>query len=307
MLPPFKVLPEEITASSTIKAPSSALITFAGPFPTDWSSPPECTILFKDGIIVLDAAKSCLPDDFQTDTAVYYSPGTACPSGYAVATGCAQGMGSTTTTLTCCPVRFGITMSCVDNPSTTRSELADYQCTWTAGDKPRKMTYTWAGENSWGNVKTIMSDDDGVNAFGLRMVYESSDIPDPTAGGISHTNSFTSHDTSRGKPTGSADDKPSDDSISRSQSPGGLLAGAKAGLGIGITLSIMILAACAIWLYRRSGRTRQAVSPYGEMAIKGQQQQGDVSDGIYVGALKDGKQGEKYDLHSDALLMVRTH
>lgn len=60
---------------------------FEGPFLTDFAPADGCSQIkdvIVDGGYILDlyTDSNCLPSDFNTVTSAYYSPGTACPTGY---------------------------------------------------------------------------------------------------------------------------------------------------------------------------------------------------------------------------------
>ncbi|KAI9172329.1 hypothetical protein HJFPF1_01829 [Paramyrothecium foliicola] len=259
-----------------------SITAFAGPFPTEWVSPPQCTSFVSEAVIVLDAASSCLPKDFDTDTAVYYSPGTACPSGYTAQDYCSKS-NDATTTVTCCPVRESMTMWCVEDANALRPPWVDYQCTWSAGNTVTEVVVTSSSRHETYSATITMSGADGVNAYGIRMVYEASDISKSTSTSSPSRKSVQSTatssassssesdvvfqlaepsaDTSSNSPgestTNSSSNPAAATSDSGSASNGGLSTGAIAAIGVVVPLSVIAILVGAFLLFRR--RRKQQV------------------------------------------------
>lgn len=153
---------------------------FEGPFPTDFFVPSDCSGISAGGILAIDVKPTCLPENFNPDPNAYYSPGTGCPSGYTAQDSCTRSSGSTTT-ITCCPKRGDLTLQCVDDPQTLEGEYEHMFCTWSAGDQEMVLFATD------GNVEVsavTMSGHEAINAYGLRMVYEPTDIVRSEEGGL---------------------------------------------------------------------------------------------------------------------------
>lgn len=145
---------------------------FEGPFPTDFIVPSDCSGIWAGGVLAIDVKPTCLPRNFNPDHNAYYSPGTSCPSGYTAQDSCTRSSGSTST-ITCCPKRGDLTLQCVDDPKALEGEYEHMFCTWSAGDH-ETVLYATDGD---GDVSAVtMSGREGINAYGLRMVYEPTDI-----------------------------------------------------------------------------------------------------------------------------------
>lgn len=209
-----------------------SITSFQGPFPTSFSSPPRCSDLTSNSIVGFDFASSCLPKDFNPDPTAYYSPGTKCPSGYTAQDSCTRSSGQTST-MTCCPVRSDLIMWCVDDPKTLSGAWESMFCTWSAGEHETVLLVT-VDETSTPAV--TMSGADGINAHGLRMVYESSDLS-------TSTTAATATDTTSSDPGSS----------------GGLSTGAKAAIGVVIPVVVIALAIGLFFLYRRRKQRYGAV------------------------------------------------
>lgn len=132
--------------------------------------------------MVVDIQSSCLPSGFRTAEAAYFSPGIACPAGYWSA--CRNTQSSSLTTVTCCPSREGISLSCVD-PATLSDVWQDMFCTWTAPQSPGTEVLITMSENEKtstvtrlmvNGVGTAVTAGMGIAAYGVRMVHQSADL-----------------------------------------------------------------------------------------------------------------------------------
>ncbi|KAL3963348.1 hypothetical protein ACCO45_000352 [Purpureocillium lilacinum] len=200
-----------------------SITAFNGPFPTDWEPPERCTALTQRGIVGLDFAPSCLPESFIASPGVVYSPGTGCPSGYTAPAPCTKWTDAITTTITCCPVRGDLTLSCVPNDRALSLAWKDKFCTWSAGDKKTVLLVTTERSGTTSTRAVTMTGKAGVNAYGLRMVYQESDLPKSTTAG---------------------------------ETGGGLSTGAKAAIGVVIPLVAIAILVGAFFFIRRRRRAR---------------------------------------------------
>ncbi|KAF7549037.1 hypothetical protein G7046_g8467 [Stylonectria norvegica] len=174
---------EGTTARTTAKTTATVSnVSIMGPFPTAYPPLAGCYDEFSlDFIVHLDYASTCLPKDFNHNATAYYSPGTGCPTGYTAQPSCTRSVEVGTTTVTCCPVRDSLTMACVTDANLLNEAWVDQFCTWSAGNKETVILVT--GTNSEGVTFTgasTMSGSQGVNAYGLRMIYEPSDLAKET-------------------------------------------------------------------------------------------------------------------------------
>ncbi|KFA72194.1 hypothetical protein S40288_06032 [Stachybotrys chartarum IBT 40288] len=177
-----------------------SITSFIGPFPTDYSLPAQCSGYTRRDIIALDLAPSCLPDDFKTESTAYYSPGTACPSGYTAVESCTRSTDSVTTTVTCCPVRGDMTMWCVEEAASLFSVWTNMLCTWSAGETESVILYTSESGGSTVTAAETLSGGGGVNAYGLKMVFEASDLARSTSARPSRTTSTSAEPTAEASP-----------------------------------------------------------------------------------------------------------
>ncbi|UNI20837.1 hypothetical protein JDV02_006887 [Purpureocillium takamizusanense] len=238
-----------MSKTSDSKASDAMAITaFNGPFPTDWASPETCTALTQRGIVVLDYAPSCLPESFVASPGVIYSPGTACPSGYTAPAPCTRWSDDVSTTITCCPVRGDLTLSCVPNDRVLSLAWKDKFCTWSAGTQKTVLLVTSERSGTTTTRAVTMTGKAGVNAYGLRMVYQASDLPKSTTAG--QTSATRTGETGAATETG-GDDHPGDDGA-------GLSMGAKVAIGVGIPLvAIAILVGAFFFIRKRRRHARQ--------------------------------------------------
>jgi hypothetical protein len=189
-----------------------------------------------------------MPPGFSTsNSAFFYSPGIACPSGYWTACHDTTGV-STITTVTCCPTYRDITLSCVPNPLSLSEVWESLFCTWIA---PRStgtvVTVTKSVDGRTSTVTERVTWPGGINAYGVRMVYESTDLE--TLSTSAATSLSSSDDPTR---TGETSPDPSS-SNSIAAADTGLSTGAKAAIGVVVPLVVLgaLLAALLFWRRRR--------------------------------------------------------
>ena len=225
-------------------------VSIIGPFPTSPTVlPKHCNGLTSDVIVALNVAKTCLPRSFISDPVAFFSPGTGCPRGYTAPPSCTRSTDSITTTITCCPNNGGFEMSCVEDPATLSGPWEPMFCTWSAGSKETVVLVTSEDAGTTITSAVTWSGADGANAYGLRMLYEATDL---TASATA--TSATATDTSTTFQGGS--------SSSSSSSSTGLSLGAKIAIGVVIPL-VLIAALIGVLLWRRRKRRGPAASEIG--------------------------------------------
>lgn len=200
---------------------------------------------------MVDLTSTCLPDSFKTDA--YFSPGLACPSGYVSACHDATGVGSITT-VTCCPTLKDpdVTLGCVTT-STLSGSWSTLYCTWIAPESPGTMlplTSVVKGVTTTNNVK--FTSPGGLNAFGIRMVYEASDLSTKTTGKTSSSSSSSASQSSGGTSTSNP---PQNTDTGDS---GGLSTGAKVAIGVVIPLVALAALLGAFFWWRRRKHSYQS-------------------------------------------------
>ncbi|KAL0937235.1 transmembrane alpha-helix domain-containing protein [Colletotrichum truncatum] len=166
------------TASSTTKTRYVASTFPENPLPTsDFSPPASCSgVYLTNNVFAIDNDLACLPNKWNGASTAFYSPGTACPTGYTAQPQCSRNGGvRTVTTVTCCPYRAGITLSCVENDLTLAGPWETQFCTWMAGPAT-VVEYSISRSGSVERKAATMSNRDGINAWGIRMVYQESDL-----------------------------------------------------------------------------------------------------------------------------------
>lgn len=186
---------------------------------TTFTPPASCSgVYISGGVAVIDADLACLPQGFTSLSTNYFSPGIQCPAGYVTACNDNAGV-SSITTVTCCPYRGDITLGCV-TPSTLSGVWETLFCTWIAPASGTTVSITQSDEEggSTSTTASSLSSPGGINALGVRMVYQSSDLA---------AASGTSTATSTGaKNTGSAGNEDNDSG---------------AGLSTGVTIAIAVI------------------------------------------------------------------
>ncbi|KAK1978074.1 hypothetical protein LZ30DRAFT_599938 [Colletotrichum cereale] len=149
------------------------------PLPTADFSPPAAScagIYLTNGVYAIDNDLKCLPSKFNGASTAFYSPGTACPTGYTAQPQCSRNGGvRSITTVTCCPARGDMTLSCVEDDMTLGGVWETQFCTWMAGPAT-VVDITWSDAGAVATQAVTMKNRDGVNAWGIRMVYQASDL-----------------------------------------------------------------------------------------------------------------------------------
>ncbi|KAK4193250.1 hypothetical protein QBC35DRAFT_100271 [Podospora australis] len=238
------------------------------PLTTTFVKPLRCTGIYLPSprnVYMMDEQSACLPTGFKTDEKSFFSPGIACPSGYWSACSDSAGV-STITTVTCCPIyRSDVSLSCVD-PLTLSNRWANLFCTWMAPESGAVITVTWSSGGSVSKETPTVAYPGGVNAFGIRMVHQSSDL-------------FTaSSTTATASPTTTAQSDTQSNTAEPNTPPGATLAsisppannsslGTGAIVAIGVVIPLLaILTAIGFFLWwRRRKATGTADVPFAQM------------------------------------------
>ncbi|OAQ69920.1 transmembrane alpha-helix domain-containing protein [Pochonia chlamydosporia 170] len=228
-------------ASITKNTPSVVTSFAKNPLTTTFTRPKSCDGIYLSGFLAMvDVSSSCLPDGFKTDA--YFSPGLICPSGYISACHDTTGVKSITT-VTCCPTLKdpNVSLGCVTT-STLTDSWSTLFCTWIGPESSDSTLPVTTSDRGVTSVKNLgFHSPGGLNAFGIRMVYEASDLSTETKTTATPTGSASQ--SSGGAATSNP---PSDTSNS-----GGLSTGAK--VAIGVVIPIIALAALlgAFFWWRR--------------------------------------------------------
>jgi hypothetical protein len=146
------------------------------PLTTTFTPPADCSGFYEstDGLFMVDPMTSCLPPGASLSPTAYFSPGIFCPSGYVEACHDTRGV-STITTVTCCPVRGDVSLSCA-GPSGLAGVWATLFCTWIPPSST-SLSLTLSSDSGITSTKLVaFASPGGLNAYGVRMVYESSDL-----------------------------------------------------------------------------------------------------------------------------------
>lgn len=213
------------------------------PLTTTFTRPDVCSGIFlTGGLFAVDPWSSCVPSPFPKAATDYFSPGIACPAGYYTACHDTSGV-KTITTATCCPIIGDVSLSCVD-PLTLKGVFSTFFCTWVA-PSPTSLSVTVSSDGTTSTSLIKFQSPGGLNAFGYRMVQESSDFtttsPHATTGPSSTDGTTTSGSSST---TGATSTPP--------PSSSGISTGAKAAIGVIIPLVVLgILAALFFWWRKR--------------------------------------------------------
>ncbi|KAL7792444.1 hypothetical protein V8C37DRAFT_124222 [Trichoderma ceciliae] len=224
------------TATQALTKPSVPVVTSFpfNPLTTTFIRPTDCDGIFASTFLTgIDFSKSCLPKGFHTDQTSYFSPGLICPTGYYSA--CHDNIGAKSiTTVTCCPT-FGsdVSLSCV-TASTLRSVWSTLFCTWIApGGDGTMLPMTVSGNGITSTVQGSFTAPGGLNAFGIRMVYQKTDTETTTMATMT-ASTTASTGTKSGRPTKTSDSDSGDSSPALSSA-------AKAAIGAGVAVPIVVV------------------------------------------------------------------
>uniref|UniRef100_L2FC81 Transmembrane alpha-helix domain-containing protein n=1 Tax=Colletotrichum fructicola (strain Nara gc5) TaxID=1213859 RepID=L2FC81_COLFN len=137
------------SSSSTATSTYSSVVVTSFPFnplTTQFVAPTYCSGIYNGAVYMVDPQENCLPTSHSKDETAYYSPGYVCPEGY----------------------------------MTARRYHPLLFCTWIAPEGTRIDIVHTADTSTWIEQEYVTSPG-GVNAFGVRMVYQSTDIASATA------------------------------------------------------------------------------------------------------------------------------
>jgi hypothetical protein len=247
------------------------------PLTTTFTRPPgsACGGIYgpaKVNVFIIDDEPSCLPSGFSTsNSAFFFSPGVACPEGYWTACYDTTGVASITT-VTCCPTYGAISLSCVPNPLKLRAQYETLFCTWRAPPSPgADVRVTKSDDGRTRFVMEHMTDPQGINAYGVRMVHQATDLlpPSSSSSASSSASSTASPPPDNTSPPGSDNgDSDNGSADSESGSSGGLSTGTKAAIGAGVAVPLTVLALCLAFFFfwrrrRQQQQQQQPPSPAG--------------------------------------------
>ena len=243
--------PLYLAMTTTAAAGVSVVTSFAyDPLTTTFSRPQDCNGIYKpEYLYMVDASSTCLPTGFKTDA--YFSPGLICPAGYYSACHDNTGVPSFTT-VTCSPVlnMLDITFSCVT--TTTRTGVwTTLYCTWVADSTRLLVTQSSNGVTS--TVKEEFRSPGGLNAYGVRMVHQSTDLIATTSATATAPATATVSITQSALPAQTA-----------AVLSGGLSVGAKIAIAVVPSVFALAMLAGMLFLWRRRKRRSGSEGEYGE-------------------------------------------
>lgn len=243
-----------MTTTTSYSSPIQSSFT-VNALTTTFTPPATCTgAYFSNGIFVLGEDTACKPSGFADASTDYFSPGLACPSGYYTA--CHDNAGvSSITTVTCCPAIGDISLGCV-TPSTLSEVWSTLYCTWIAPEDATQIRLTLSTDGTTSTVAESVSSPGGLNAQGIRMVYEATDTETTattttgTGSGTTSAATATATATATNTSTSSADNS--------SDSSSGLSTGATAAIAVVIAVvGIGGVIGVFFWLRKRKQRREQ--------------------------------------------------
>ena len=228
------------------------------PLTKTFTPPSDCNGVYLSTVYMIAPSTTCLPPSASLQATQYFSPGLICPTGYASACFDTRGVKSITT-VTCCPIVGDITLSCA--PTDKNEIWSTLYCTW----NPASVTsilVTLSEDSRTSSRSVPFTSPEGINAFGVRMVYQSTDLITSTSTSTS-TSSSPSQTTSGGETTQPPTSTTSGISQpltsntpqvppSSSTSSSGLSTGAKAAIGVVVPLAALAVLAALFFWWKRS-------------------------------------------------------
>ena len=238
-----------ITSTTTITRSPLVITSFPSiPLTTTFTPPGSaCGALYdpaNDGLLIIDDQPSCLPSGFSTsDSAFFFSPGIACPSGYRSACHGTEGVASITT-VTCCPTYGSISLSCVPDPLSLQGVWETLFCTWRAPASPgTEVIVTMSGDGRTSFEAVRVTDPGGINAYGVRMVHQATDL---LAASTTSTSGVSPQSTTTNPAT-----TPNTTTTTTTTTSSTLSTGAIAAIGVVVPLTVIALCVAGFFLWRR--------------------------------------------------------
>ncbi|KAL2121597.1 hypothetical protein VTJ04DRAFT_5624 [Mycothermus thermophilus] len=271
MASPTTTAPQPVDTALPSEARTRRLITSFPykPLTTYHRRPWDCTGIYMEEnppLLVIDNKSSCLPDNFAGSTddsrSFFFSPGYQCPEGYWTA---CRRTASSLTTITCCPIlNTDIALTCQPDPMLMGGILASYFCTWQAPAFGTPVTITHS--DTLGKTSTFtkhIGSTEGLNAYGVRMVYRIEEVPKrlSTAVSTAAMPTATPTMTTTGMET-SIDNNDADNGDAASSLSTGLSTGMKIAIGVSTSLCVLtvILVGFFLWRWRRQKQREQLTS-----------------------------------------------
>ncbi|KAH6606897.1 transmembrane alpha-helix domain-containing [Trichoderma cornu-damae] len=264
-------------ATQVTTKPAVPLVTSFpfNPLTTTFTRPADCDGIFTSSFLSgIDFSGSCLPKGFHTDDTSYFSPGLVCPTGYYSA--CHDNLGAKSiTTVTCCPTyATDVSLSCVTD-STLAGIFSTLFCTWTVpGGGSTSLPVTVSDNGITSTEQRGFTGRQGLNAFGVRMVYQKTDTQTTTMATTTLATTTTMATTAVATTTRSrsttatTETSPDGPGKTGGSHPGGsssgLSTGAKAAIGVVVPLAVLgLLAGLFIWWRKRQqyNKVIQSVPP----------------------------------------------
>lgn len=227
------------------------------PLTTTFTPPAPCSGIYESTVGIIDDRISCLPSGFSVPATDFFSPGIDCPSGYYTACHDTTGVQSITT-VTCCPFRGDISLSCVD-PAGLAGVWATLFCSWIAPSLGTGVTMTLSDNGVTSTIVSQLTSPGGLNAFGVRMVYEATDTSSKTSTTKSATGaSQTSTNTDTTSATQSATA-----SVLPNKGDGGLSTGGIVAIAVVVPIVVLALLGVSFFFWKRRKQTYNTVTPAG--------------------------------------------
>lgn len=197
--------------------PSKTAPAFTGPTPvitsfpykpltTEFVRPDSCAGIYTEDVWMVDGKDGCMPSGFDSNPTQFYSPGFICPKDYTTACHDTAGVSSITTVICCPRVNNDLILSCPQIPWPNRRGWDSYFCTYSGVKGGTAAAMATVSPNGITTTTAVtFSYPEGLNAYGVRLVYQAGDVGKFTS--TSRKSESESESDSSTKPTSSSTSK----------------------------------------------------------------------------------------------------
>lgn len=159
-----------------------------------------------------------------------------------------------------CPTHGDISLACAPNPQNLRSVWKSLFCTWVAPRAGKVVSATLSLDGRTSTVPVTLTSPEGLNAYGVRMVHQATDLAGLTTTATTATKTTIGTISAAATATATATGGPEPDSGA------GLSTGAT--VAIGVVVPVVVLAALVAgvaWWWRKRRRAPASATSSGSI------------------------------------------